>query len=394
MTLPQGYKHNQAPNSVCRLLKSLYGLKQANRQWFTKLTSYLLTQGFCQSYADTSLLTFAKDSIFLAIVIYVDDLLITGNNESLISTLKDNLHKTFSIKDLGNTNYYLGIEFLRTKEGITMSQRKYALELLNTAGILDQKPSNVPIDPNIKLSADEGEFLDDASLYRTLVGKLIYLTITRPDLSYAAQALSQFSQNPRTSHLTALYKVLRYIKFSPGQGLHFPHHNTLTLSAFCDSDWANCPTSRRSITGYCIFLGSCLISWQSKKQKVVSRSSTEAEYRALADCTCELTWLKSLLHDFQVPCQQPIPIYCDNASAIALASNPIQHARTKHIEIDCHFVRDKMKAGQISTIFIPSSQQVADVLTKGLSKTPHHKCISKFGICDPYTMPTCGGIMV
>ncbi|XP_071687857.1 uncharacterized mitochondrial protein AtMg00810-like [Rutidosis leptorrhynchoides] len=350
-----------------------------------------LGQGFTQSYADTSLLTCNKDSTFLAIIIYVDDLLITGNNPTMILQLKDNLHTTFSIKDLGTINYYLGIEFLKHKDGITMSQRKYALELLNTSDILDQKPSNVPLDLNTKLSADEGTPLEDPSLYRTLVGKLIYLTITRPDLSYAAQALIQFGQNPRTSHLTALYKILRYVKICPGQGLHFPLDTQLKLKAFCDSDWANCPTSRRSITGYCIFLGSCLISWKSKKKKVVSRSSTEDEYRALADCTCELMWLQSLLHDFKLINSSPIPIYYDNASAIALAFNPVQHARTKHIETDCHFVRDKIRAGQIATIFIPSPHQVADVLTKSLSKSPHHKCISKFGICDPYTMPPWGG---
>ncbi|XP_071717952.1 uncharacterized mitochondrial protein AtMg00810-like [Rutidosis leptorrhynchoides] len=150
------------------------------------------------------------------------------------------------------------------------------------ASILDQKPSNVPLDPNTKLSADEGTPLEDPSLYRNLVGPI-------EDVTYAAQAHGQFGQQPRTSHLTALYQVLRYVKLCPGQGLHFPSDNQLQLKAFCDSDWANCPISRRSITGYCIFLGNCLISWQSKKQKVVSRSSTEAEYRALADCKCELT---------------------------------------------------------------------------------------------------------
>ncbi|XP_071740934.1 uncharacterized mitochondrial protein AtMg00810-like [Rutidosis leptorrhynchoides] len=272
-----------------------------------------------------------------------------------------------------------------------MSQRKYALELLHLAGILDEKPSNIPLDLNINLSDNVGEPLPDATLYRTLVGKLIYLTITRPDLSYAAQALSQFGQTPRTSHLQALYKVLRYIKLCPGQGLHFSRSSTLTLQAYCNSDWAKCSLSRRSITGYCIYLRSCLISWQSKKQTVVSRSSTEAEYRALTDCTCELTWLQSLLHDLHISPTKPVTIFCDNSSTIAFAANPIQHARTKHIEIDCHFVRDKIKAGQISTVFIPSTTQVTDVFTKPLSKSPFHSCISKFGICDPYTLPTCEG---
>ena len=392
MCLPQGYKVNTAiPNPVCKLKKSLYGLKQANRQWYTKLTSFLITLGFKQSYADTSLLIYNKGADFLALVIYVDDILLAGNNNKLITHFKEQLDHKFSIKDLGELNYYLGIEFLRNEKGITMTQRKYALELLNTAGVLDLKPSHIPVDPLIKLNDKDGDPLPDASLYRALVGKLLYLTITRPDLSYAAHNLSQFSHAPRTPHFDALIKVLRYIKMCPGQGLHFPSNSPMKLQAYCDSDWASCPVTRRSVTGFCVFLGPCLISWQSKKQIVVSRSSTEAEYRALADCTCEITWLQGLLKEFSIPIVKPISIMCDNQSTIALASNPVQHARTKHIEIDCHFVRDKIKAGIICPIFISTKAQVADVLTKGLSRSPFQACISKFGMCDPYTLPTCRG---
>ncbi|PWA96217.1 hypothetical protein CTI12_AA041970 [Artemisia annua] len=392
MELPQGYQPNTTlPNPVCKLKKSLYGLKQANRQWFSKLTTFLLNHGFIQSFADTSLLTYTKGNDFLALVIYVDDILLTGNNSTLINHFKHQLDITFSIKDLGQLNYYLGIEFLRNSQGITMSQRKYALELLHSAKVLDLKPAHIPIDPIVKLNDTDGEPLSDPSLYRATVGKLLYLTITRPDLSYAAHALSQFSHSPRTPHWKALIKVLRYIKLCPGQGLFISKASTLPLKAFCDSDWANCSATRRSVTGFCIFLGPNLISWQSKKQSVVSRSSTEAEYRALADCTCEITWLLSLLKDLRIKTTSPVPIYCDNQSSIALASNPIQHARTKHIEIDCHFVREKIKNGTILPTFVSSKHQAADALTKGLNRSPFHNCISKYGMCDPYTLPTCRG---
>ncbi|GJX91904.1 putative ribonuclease H-like domain-containing protein [Tanacetum coccineum] len=221
-----------------------------------------------------------------------------------------------------------------------MTQRKYALELLHTAGVLDVKHSYIHIYLNIKLNDTDGDPLPDASLYKTLVGKLLYLKITRPDLSYAAHCLIQFSHLPRTPYFDALIKVLRYIKLYLGQGLYFPTHSSLQLKAYCDSDWAN----------------------------LVSKSSTEAEYRALADDTCELTWLQSLLLDLQVPITKPIPIMCDNQSSISLASNLVQHAKPKYIEIDYHFVKDKIKVGIILPTFIPSSHQAVDVHIKGLMK--------------------------
>nr|GEW28589.1 hypothetical protein [Tanacetum cinerariifolium] len=276
-----------------------------------------------ESYADTSLFTLQQDNQHISFLVFVNDILITGNNLSLINSIKKQLHQTFSIKDLGPIHYYLGIEFLRNSFGLIMSQRKYALELIQSAGLLNVKPSNIPFNPLTKLRPEDGDLIEDPSTYRVIVGKLLYLTITRPDISYATQALSRFSQAPRTTHLKALLKILRYIKNIPGQGLYFPKDNSLQLKAFCDSDWANCNFTRRLVTGYCIFLGPCLLSWQSKKQNVVFRSSTETEYRALADTTCELTWLKYLLKDLGVHISSYIPIFCDNAYVIALASNTV-----------------------------------------------------------------------
>nr|GEY48125.1 cysteine-rich RLK (receptor-like protein kinase) 8 [Tanacetum cinerariifolium] len=276
-----------------------------------------------ESYADTSIFTLQQDNQHISLLVYVDDILITGNNLSLINSIKEQLHQTFSIKDLVPIHYYLGIEFLRNSFGLIMSQRKYALKLIQSAGFLNVKPSNIPFNPLTKLRPKDGDLIEDPSTYRAIVGKLLYLTITRPGIFYAAQALSQFSQASRTTHLKALVKVLRYIKNIPRQGLYFPKNNSLQLKAFCDNDWENCNFTRRSVTGYCIFLGPCLLFWQSKKQNVVFRSSTKTEYRALADTTCELTWLKYLLKDLGVHISSPIPIFCDNASAIALASNTV-----------------------------------------------------------------------
>ncbi|GJT41669.1 retrovirus-related pol polyprotein from transposon TNT 1-94 [Tanacetum coccineum] len=191
MNLPPRYTHRSTLSQpVCKLQKSLYGLKQANRQWFIKLTTFLLHHSFTQIYVDTSLLTYRKGTDFLAILIYVDDILLTGNNITLIQYFKKQRDLTFSIKDLGNLNYYLGIEFLRNSKGLTMSQRKYALQLLQTANVLNLKPCHIHVDPIVKLNDTDGEPLNNPSLYRAIFGKLLYLTITRPDLSYVAHALS------------------------------------------------------------------------------------------------------------------------------------------------------------------------------------------------------------
>ncbi|GJY39772.1 uncharacterized mitochondrial protein-like protein [Tanacetum coccineum] len=224
-----------------------------------------------------------------------------------------------------------------------MSQRKYALDLLKYADTLDTKPVDTPMDPIVKLNDTDDDPLTDPTQYRTIVRKLIYLTLTRPDLSFAAQALSQFSHNPITPHRAALQRVLRYIKLYHGQGIYFPASNNLELTTYCDSDWASCQSTRRSVSGYAIFLGKSLLSWQSKKQLVVLRSSTKVEYRSLADSTCEISWLKCLLHDLGINIPTPSLVMCDNSSTIALANNPVQHARTKHIEINCHSVRDKIR---------------------------------------------------
>ncbi|CAL1358383.1 unnamed protein product [Linum trigynum] len=383
MVLPPGLSTDPADaNKVCKLTKSLYGLKQASRQWFLKLTSTLISLGYTQSKSDHSLFIKNKSASYTALLVYVDDIVLTGNDMSEINRVKEHLDKTFTIKDLGQLKYFLGMEIARSSAGIHMNQRKYALELLEDQGMLASKPAKSPLDPGLQLSNTAGALLpeDEATSYRTLVGRLQYLCNTRPDLQFAVNYLAQFVSSPRTPHQQAIPQVLRYIKAAPAQGILFSAESSLDLHAYTDADWAGCLDTRRSTSGYCVFLGKSLVSWAAQKQQVVSRSSAEAEYRALADTTCELQWLSSMLTELHQTIQFPLQVHCDSKSAIHMASNPVQHKRTKHIELDCHLVRDQVQRGFLHVTYIPTAQQLADPFTKAVGVSTFQELITKLPI--------------
>lgn len=379
MSLPPGYGR-QGETRVCKLQKSLYGLKQASRNWYSKLSTVLLSAGFKQSQADHSLFTRHTGPNILVVLVYVDDLLVTGNDLTSIRHLQEFLSSKFQLKDLGKLKYFLGIEVARSTKGIFINQRKYILDILTDAGQSGCRPASTPMEQHLKLTADSGEPLSDPSPYRRLIGRLIYLTISRPDITFAVNLLSQFMQTPRVPHLDAATRILRYLKGTASHGLLFSASSDLTLTGYTDSDWASCPMTRRSTTGYFITLGHSPISWRTKKQSVVSRSSAEAEYRAMASTTCELVWLRQLLLDLAVPPSSPISLHCDNQAALHIARNPVFHERSKHIEIDCHLIREKVQQGLLQLHHIASADQLADIFTKALGVDHFRHLMFKLGI--------------
>ncbi|WJZ96775.1 hypothetical protein VitviT2T_015427 [Vitis vinifera] len=327
-------------NKVCHLRRALYGLKQAPRAWFAKFNSTIFRLGYTASPYDSALFLRRTDKGTILLLLYVDDMIITGNDLSGIQELKDFLSQQFEMKDLGHLSYFLGLEITHSTNGLYITQAKYASDLLSQVGLTDSKNVDTPVELNAHLTPSGGKPLSNPSLYRRLVGNLVYLTVTRPDISYAVHQVSQYLSAPRSTHYAAVLCILRYLKGDP--------------------------TDRRSTTGYCFLLGSSLISWRSKKQTFVARSSTEAEYRALADTTSELLWLRWLLKDLGVSTSSATPLYCDNQSAIHIAHNDVFHERTKHIEIDCHFIRYHLVHGALKLFFISSKDQLADIFTKSL----------------------------
>uniref|UniRef100_A0A2N9H0E6 CCHC-type domain-containing protein n=1 Tax=Fagus sylvatica TaxID=28930 RepID=A0A2N9H0E6_FAGSY len=329
------------------------------------------------SYVSVSELRSLVFSIVKQILSTSVDMIITGDDHSGISDFKLFLHQQFEMKDLGHLSYFLGLEVSSDSTGYYLSQAKYASDLLSRAGLTDTKVVSTPLEMNARLTPLDGTPLRDATLYRQLVGSLVYLTVTRPDIAHAVHLVSQFLSAPHSTHYAAVLHILRYIKGTMFHGLHFSAHSTLDLCAYSDADWAGDPTDRRSTTGFCFFLGDSLISWRSKKQHIVSRSSTEAEYRALADTTSELLALRWLLEDMGVTHSSPTVIHCDNRSAIQIAHNDVFHERTKHIEIDCHLVRHHLSAGILHLLPVSSSDQTADIFTKTFPPGRFRDLVSK-----------------
>uniref|UniRef100_A0A2N9HDI4 Reverse transcriptase Ty1/copia-type domain-containing protein n=1 Tax=Fagus sylvatica TaxID=28930 RepID=A0A2N9HDI4_FAGSY len=332
MQQPTGYVDSTHPTHVCKLQKSIYGLKQAPRAWFESFTTQLLNLGFQPSSADSSLFIYKDGPIIAFLLLYVNDIVLTGNNPFFLKQLITSLSKVFELKDMGILHYFLGLQINRSSQGLTLTQTKYATDLLTKHNMLNCSPCKTPCVPHTRLSATCGKPLTDVHAYRSLVGALHYLTFTRPDLSFAVHQLCQFMQAPTNIHLTAAKRILRYVRGTIDHGLFYTS-GPISLSAFSYANWAGDPNDRRSTSGLLVFLGNNPITWSAKKQLTISRSSTEAEYRALASASAELCWLRTLVKDLGLYLYDPPILWCDNVSALAIASNPVFHALTKHIEV-------------------------------------------------------------
>ncbi|GJU76683.1 ribonuclease H-like domain-containing protein [Tanacetum coccineum] len=334
MHQPLGFRDPEHPDYVCLLQRSLYGLNQAPRA--------------CQG----------DDTTFL--LLYVDDIVLTASSDRLLQQIIASLHREFFMTDLGALNYFLG-----DSSGMFLSQRKYAMEILERAHMVGCNSSRTPVDIESKLG-DGGTPVVNPTLYWSLAGSLQYLTFTRPDITYAVQQVCLYMHDPWEPRFSTLKRILRYVHGTLDYGLQLFSSTTDSLIAYSDADWAGCPTTRRSTSGYCVFLGNNLLSWSSKRQPTLSRSSAEAEYHGVANVVAETCWIRNLLRELHTPLSSATIVYCDNVSVVYLSSNPVQHQRTKHIEIDIHFVRDFGCYWAGSRLNVSFADSVCDFFSRGL----------------------------
>ncbi|KAG8491054.1 hypothetical protein CXB51_014208 [Gossypium anomalum] len=311
MDFPPGFKESKG--QVCKLKKSLYRLKQSPRTWFNRFAKAMTSRNHIQRQADhTMFYKHSEKGKCCILIVYVDDIILTGDDSSEIVRLKEFLGTEFELKDLGNLKYFLGMEVAMTQTGISISQRKYVLDLLSEVSLMGCKPAETPMEFNLKLGTDEDGEEIDRGRYQRLVGRLIYLSHTRPDIAFSVSVISQYMHAPREKHLEAAYRILRYLKGTPGKGLHFKKTANQDVEVYTNTDWA-------------------------------ARSSAEAEYRALSHGICEGVWIQRLMRELKVPYTRPIKMYCDYQAAVSITHNPVHHDRTKYVEIDLHFIIEKNK---------------------------------------------------
>ncbi|KAL0367867.1 UNVERIFIED_CONTAM: Retrovirus-related Pol polyprotein from transposon RE1 [Sesamum radiatum] len=289
MNQPTGFLSPDHPEYVCKLRKALYGLKQAPRAWYGKIAEFLTHSGYMMTSADSSLFIKAKERKLVVVLVYVDYLIIRGDCEEEVLQTKENLSVRFQMKELGHLKHFLGLEVDHCEIGMFLHQQKYSRDLLKKFGMLKCKPISTPVELHAKMCAHEGQDLKDATMYRKLVGSLMYLTLTRPDISFAVRVMSRNMQNSKKPHLEAVHRILRYVKGTLSYGIMFQKCEDCRLVGYCDAEYVGDHDTRRSTTGYVFMLGSGAVSWCSKRQPTVSLLVTEAEYRAAAMVAQEIT---------------------------------------------------------------------------------------------------------
>ena len=384
MQQPAGYIQPGKEKLVCKLKKSIYGLKQSPRCWNKAFKEYMESIGFKQSNADPCIFIKTEESEKIIVAVYVDDLIIATKTNEKMEEVKKSLSSRFKMKDLGRLHHCLGItiEYDETRRCLWLHQKPYILKMLEKFGLSQAKTVSTPANLSVKLRKnDETSKLVDPALYQSMVGSLLYAAIaTRPDISQAVGAASRYCSQPNEAHLTAVKRILRYLKGTVNLGLKYEKSQSGTLTGYSDADWAGDLDDRHSTSGNLFLLAGGPITWLSKKQPTVALSTAEAEYMSLCSATQEAVWLRALLNEFNFHQEQPTVIKEDNQGTISMARNPVSHSRTKHIDIKYHYVRETISNGYVTLEYCPTEHMIADLLTKPLARERFETLRSTMGL--------------
>ncbi|GJT52260.1 retrovirus-related pol polyprotein from transposon TNT 1-94 [Tanacetum coccineum] len=357
---PPGFIDVQKP-------KALYGLKQAPKAWYDRLKSFLIKYEYSIGMVDNTLFTKKSKSHLIIVQIYVDDIIFGSTSQNLCDDFAKIIHDEFDMSMMVALNFFLGLQIKKMEDGIFFNQSKYIKEMLKKFGLEDSKPTKTPMSTEIKLTKDYEADSVDSSKYRGMIGSLLYLTASRPDIMFSVCLCARFQENHKTTYLEAVKRIFRYIRGTSHLGLWYLKGTEIETIVYADSDHAGDYVDRKSTSGICMFMGCCLTYWFAKKQTALAISTTEAEYVSSGKACQQALWMKQALIDYDI-CLDDVLIMCDNKGAIDLSKNPIQHSRTKHIEIRHHFQRDNVQKGNIFIDKVESEDNIADIFTKPLKR--------------------------
>ncbi|GJT73476.1 putative ribonuclease H-like domain-containing protein [Tanacetum coccineum] len=379
---PPGFEDPAHPNKVYRVVKALYGLHQAPRAWYERLSTFLLKHGYRRGAIDKTLFIKKDRRDIMLVQVYVDDIIFGSTKSSMVKDFEELMQKEFKMSSMGELTFFLGLQVKQSNGGIFLSQDKYVKDILNKFDFRTIKPASTPIEAHKSLGKDEEGEDVDVHLYRSMIGCLMYLTASRPDIMFVVCLCARFQVTPKVSHLHAVKRIFRYLKHQPKLGLWYPKDSPFHLEAFSDSDYAGDNHDRRSTSGGCQYLGRRLVSWQCKKQTIVAISSTEAEYVAAASCCAQVLWMQNQLLDYGFNFMNT-EIHIDNESTICIVKNPVFHSKTKHIQIRHHFIRDCYEQRLINVVKVHTDDNVADLLTKGFDLARFNFLVVTIGMMNP-----------
>ncbi|KAI3746849.1 hypothetical protein L6452_09291 [Arctium lappa] len=373
---PEGFVNQEKPNHVYILDKALYGLKQAPRAWYDVLSQFLVKSGFSKGTVDTTLFIKKEKADIILIQIYVDDIIFGSTNPKFCKNFSNLTVSRFQMNMMGEMNFFLGLQVKQFSTGIFINQPKYIMDILRKFKMENSKPIGTPMAQGTKIGIDPSGKAVDVRTYRGMIGFLMYLTSSRPDIMFSTCLCARYQANPKEIHMSAVKRIFRYLKGTADLGLWYPKDTSFKLTAYTDADHAGCMLDRKSTSGHVQFLGDKLVSWASKKQLCVSTSTAEAEYVAAASCCSQVLWMRTQLRHYGFHFNK-IPIYCDSKSAIAITVNPVQHTKTKHIDVRYHFIKDHVEKGTIELFFVKTDYQLADLFTKPLDEKRFSFLVSK-----------------